>query len=81
MFLTAIGTVGAFVKGFATLSFFWMLVGMIHFYFLIVLYSLYDLLKSDSDQKECLQNSGGQRSYSQCSDPERDGGNSYQASE
>lgn len=81
MFLTAIGTIGAFIQGISGLSFFWILVGMIHVYFLIVVYSLYEILEFEGEQKECHQSAAIQ-GYNQCSDPDYEkGSTSYQASE
>jgi len=57
MFLTAVGTVGIFIKGFAVPSFLWILFGMIHVYFLIVVYSLYEILVSEIKETESLKSS------------------------
>jgi hypothetical protein len=66
--LTAIATAGALIKGIMSLSFFWILVGMIHCYFFIVLYSLYEVLEFEGEQKECHQSAVS--GYSQCNEPE-----------
>lgn len=79
MCLTAIGTMGAFFQGIKSLSFFWIIVGMIHVYFLIVVYSLYDIFSSNSEENENLQSATTCQRKSEGIDYEK-GGNGYQAS-
>lgn len=69
MILTALGTAGAFLQGISSLSFFWILLGMIHFYFLLIVYSLYQILDSEAQEKGC-QPSARRQGYSQCHDPD-----------
>lgn len=60
-------------------SIFWILVGMIHAYFLIIVYSLYQLIEFEGEQKECHQ-SAESHGYSQCNYPDLEK-DEYQASE
>lgn len=58
------------MQGMLMLSFFWILVAMIHVYFLIVLYSLYQVLDfEEGDQRNCHQ-SAASHGYSPCNEPE-----------
>ena len=71
LILTAMVTCGAFLKGIFSLSFFWTLVGMIFVYFLIVVFSLYELLEFEGDQRDCHQSATSQ-GYSQTHEPDAD---------
>lgn len=80
MFLTVIGTIAAFFQGVSGPYFFWIIVGMIHVYFLIVVYSLYEILEFEDEQKECHQRAAIQ-GYNQCGDPDFEkGSDGYHAS-
>jgi hypothetical protein len=50
----AIGTCTTFIKGIFSLSFFWIVTGMVNVYFFICVYSLYDMLRQESsDNVRC----------------------------
>lgn len=79
MILTAFGTAAAFMQGIMSLSFSWILVGMIEVYFIIVIYSIYDLVEFEGEQKESHQ-SASSNGYSQCCEPDFEKGKlGYQA--
>jgi hypothetical protein len=70
LLLIALGIGGAFMHGITLLSFNWILIGMTNVYFLIVVYSIYELLQFEVEQKS-HQNSSSSQVPSQCyDDPE-----------
>lgn len=63
MFLVIFGVCSAFVHGISSLSFYWIVIGMIHVYFLIVIYSIYELIEYEGEQKVCHQSSPPSQGY------------------
>lgn len=80
LILTGIGTAAALLQGIMSLSFFWVVVGMIEVYFVIVVYSIFELVEFEGEQRECHQ-SATSDGYEHCHEPDLEKRNfGYQAS-
>lgn len=61
-----IGTVSSFFKGMLSLSFWWILFGMLNVYFIICVYSLYQVLQYEDVEQSKTHATAYNQGYSQC---------------
>ncbi|XP_070509046.1 uncharacterized protein [Chironomus tepperi] len=71
LIVMVIGTISSFLKGMLSLSFWWILFGMLNVYFIICVYSLYQVLHYENIEQVKTHATAHNQGYSQCyDDPE-----------
>ncbi|CAG9810577.1 unnamed protein product [Chironomus riparius] len=68
LIIMIIGTVSSFFKGMLSLSFWWILFGMLNVYFIICVYSLYQILQYEDVEQVKTHATAYNQGYSQCYD-------------
>ena len=63
-----IGTLSSFFKGMLSLSFWWILFGMLNVYFIICVYSLYQILQYEDVEQVKTHATAYNQGYTQCYD-------------